>query len=396
MEGRRSLSPLVAVGFALFTDAFLYEVVIPLAPLSPAGITSTSDIASLYCAYALGVVLLTPLCGIVSDRIGRKNPLIVGAIAQLIATFIFASAGSYWILMLARIIQGGASSAAWTAGLAVIAERYPNQRVQKMGLAMLGTTMGALMAPLAGGALYDMGGYLAPFWVSGLIAFVDLILRLTLIPHDQNHIAVPNAMPVLFRNRAVLAAALVAALIACGWGLIEPDVPAFLIDKAGASSTVVGLLFTLSGVAYGLAATPVERLTEWFGRRFAISLGLTIMAVGMPFLVIYPSVILVGTALCLVTIAYACAMNPLLTELADAVDRCAAGAYASVYAIFNIAYAIGTLIGGVVAGPVASHFSVLTASLSIGVILLLSLPLLRWGLISVSAAPAGQTRPDKA
>jgi DHA1 family solute carrier family 18 vesicular amine transporter 1/2 len=371
-------------------------VVIPLAPLSPAGITSTSDIASLYCAYALGVVLLTPLWGIVSDRIGRKNPLIAGAIAQLIATFIFASAGSYWILMLARIIQGGASSAAWTAGLAVIAERYPTQRVQKMGLAMLGTTMGALMAPLAGGALYDMGGYLAPFWVSGLIAFVDLILRLTLIPHDQNHIAVPNAMPVLFRNRAVLAAALVAALIACGWGLIEPDVPAFLIDKAGASSTVVGLLFTLSSVAYGLAATPVERLTEWFGRRFAISLGLTIMAVGMPILVLYPSVILVGTALCLVTIAYACAMNPLLTELADAVDRCAAGAYASVYAIFNIAYAIGTLVGGVVAGPVASHFSVLTASLSIAVILLLSLPLLRWGLISVSAAPTEQTRADKA
>jgi MFS family permease len=89
-------------------------------------------------------------------------------------------------------------------------------------------------------------------------------------------------------------------------------------------------------------------------------------------------------------------MNPLLTELADAVDRCAAGAYASVYAIFNIAYAIGTLVGGVVAGPIASHFSVLTASMSIAVILLLSLPLLKWGLISVSAAPTEQTRADKA
>jgi DHA1 family solute carrier family 18 vesicular amine transporter 1/2 len=140
----------------------------------------------------------------------------------------------------------------------------------------------------------------------------------------------------------------------------------------------------------------VERLTEWFGRRFAISLGLVIMAVGMPILVLYPSVILVGTALCLVTVAYACAMNPLLTELADAVDRCAAGAYASVYAIFNIAYAVGMLGGSVVAGPVASHFSVLTAFLSIGVILLLSVPFLRWGLISVSAAPSEQTRGDKA
>jgi hypothetical protein len=54
------------------------------------------------------------------------------------------------------------------------------------------------------------------------------------------------------------------------------------------------------------------------------------MAVGMPLLVLFPSVIFVGVALCLVTIAYALAINPLLTELADAIDRRAAGAYASV------------------------------------------------------------------
>jgi MFS family permease len=171
--------------------------------------------------------------------------------------------------------------------------------------------------------------------------------------------------------------------------LIEPDVPAFLIDRAGASPTVIGLLFTLSGLVYGLAAAPVERSTERYGRRFAISLGLTVMAVGMPILVLFPSVILVGAALCLVTVAYACSMNPLLTELADAVDRCAA-AYGSVYAIFNIAYAIGMVGGSVLAGPVADRFSVLTAFLSIGVVLLLSLPFLRWGLVSVPVAAKEQ------
>ena len=110
----------------------------------------------------------------------------------------------------------------------------------------------------------------------------------------------------------------------------------------------------------------------------------------MPALVLFPSVIIVGVVLCLVTVAYACAINPLLTELADAVDRCAAGAYASVYAIFNIAYAVGTLGGNVVAGPVTSHFSLLTAFLSIGLIILLCVPLLRWGLISVPVTATEQ------
>ncbi|MBV9733586.1 MAG: MFS transporter [Verrucomicrobia bacterium] len=391
MDGRRSLSPLASVVFALFTDAFLYEVVVPLAPLSPAGINSTSDIASTSCAYALGVIFFTPVCGIVSDRIGRKIPLLIGAIGQLIAMYTFAGATTFWALMLARIIQGGASSATWTAGLAVIAERYPDRRVQKMGLAMVGATIGGFMAPLAGGAFYEMGGYHAPFWISGIIAFVDLGLRFVLIPRDRNHAAVPNAMPVLFRNRAVLAAALVAALVACGWGLIEPDVPAFLVEKAGASSTVIGLLFTLSGLVYWVASTPVDHLAERRGRRSVISLGMTVMAVGLPILVLFPNVILVGVALCFVTVAYACAMNPLLSELADAVDRCAPGGYAAVYAIFNIAYAVGSMAGNAAAGPLTDRFSLLTVFLSIGVILLLSLPFLRRGLILVPA-PTNQSQ----
>ncbi|MBV9877207.1 MAG: MFS transporter [Verrucomicrobia bacterium] len=391
MDGRRSLSPLVSVVFALFTDAFLYEVVVPLAPLSPAGINSTSEIASTYCAYALGVILFTPLCGIVSDRIGRKIPLLIGAIGQLVAMYTFAGATTFSALMLARIIQGGAASATWTAGLAVIAERYPDRRVEKMGLAMVGSTIGGFTAPLAGGAFYEMGGYHAPFWISGMIAFVDLVLRLVLLPSDRHRVAVPNAMPLLFRNRAVLAAALIAALIACGWGVIEPDVPAFLVEKAGTSPTVIGLLFTLSGLVYWVASTPVDRLAERRGRRFAISLGMTVMAVGMPLLVLFPNVILVGIALCFVTVAYACAMNPVLSELADAVDRCAPGAYAAVYAIFNIAYAVGSMAGNAAAGPLTDRFSLLTVFLSIGVILLLCVPFLTRGLI-VIPAPASQSR----
>jgi predicted MFS family arabinose efflux permease len=118
---------------------------------------------------------------------------------------------------------------------------------------------------------------------------------------------------------------------------------------------------------------------------------MTVMAVGMPMLVLFPNVILVGIALCLVTVAYACAMNPVLSELADAVDRCAPGAYAAVYAIFNIAFAAGSMAGNAAAGPLTDRFSLLTVFLSIGVILLLSLPFLRRGLILIPA-PANQSQ----
>jgi hypothetical protein len=47
--------------------------------------------------------------------------------------------------------------------------------------------------------------------------------------------------------------------------------------------------------------------------------------------------------------------------------------------------------GNAAAGPVTDRFSLLTVSLSIGVIRLLSLPFLRWGLISLPA-PANQSQ----
>jgi DHA1 family solute carrier family 18 vesicular amine transporter 1/2 len=374
----RSPFPLIAVGFAIFSDSFLYGLVVPLIPLSPAGVTSEAHIGFLYIGYALGVLLLTPLCGILADRIGRRFPLIAGAIVQLFATFLFAIAGSFEMLMFARIVQGGAAAATWTAGLAVIAEYYPDQRVQKMGLTMLGMTLGSLGGPAFGGLLYDLGGYFAPFWLGGLMVLVDLGMRVTLLPRDQKHTAGHNALPVLLRNRSVLVAALVVALIAGGWGVIEPHVPSHLNKTMGASSTTVGLLFTAAGLAYGLVTSPVQRMTERRGLRDTIVFGLILMAIGMPLLALAPNLILAAAMLCLVSAAYAFAMNPTLTELAEAVDRCAPGAYASVYAVFNIAYSIGMIGGDVVAGSLAHHFSLFAGFLALSVILLASLPLLWW------------------
>jgi multidrug resistance protein len=369
---------MVAVGFGIFSDSFLYGIVVPLTPLSPAGVTSESAIGMLYGGYALGVLLLTPLCGILADRLGRKRPLLAGVLIQFLATLVFAFAPNFWILMLARVLQGGAAAATWTAGLAVVAESYPEDRVQKMGLSMVGMTAGSLIGPLAGGLLYDVGGYFAPFWLAGGIVLVDFVLRLTLLPWDRGHAQLSNPLPILLRDRSVLVASVVIALIAGAWGVIEPHLPGHLAKEFKVSPTFVGLLFTAAGVAYALVTTPVQRMTERRGLRDTISLGLLLMAAGLPLLILSPNVYLTTALLCVVSIAYAYAMNPTLAELADAADRCAPGAYASVYAVFNIAYALGMIGGDFLTGPLAEHFSLLVGFLALSVVLIAAVPLLWW------------------
>ena len=377
-KASRSLRPMIAVGFGIFSDALLYGIVVPLTPFSPANVQSESAIAMLFCGYAVGVLFFTPLCALLADRLGRKQTMLAGVVVQFLATLLFALAPNFWTLMVARILQGGAASATWTAGLAIVAESYPEDRVQKMGISMVGMTVGSLVGPLLGGLFYDAGGYFAPFWFAGFVVVVDLAMRFCLLPWDRGHAPSENPLPLLLRDRGVLVAAFVVLLIAGGWGVIEPYLPGHLTKNFGVSSTVIGLLFTISGVAYAVVTNPVQKLVERRGLRDAITVGLVLMAVSMPLLVMSPNVLLATLFLCLISAAYACAMNPTLAELADAADRCAPGAYASVYAVFNIAYALGMIGADFVTAPLVEHFSIKTGFTVVGLILLASVPVLWW------------------
>ena len=384
-----SLRPMLAVGFAIFSDSFLYGVVVPLTPFSPAKITSESDMAMLYCGYAVGVLLFTPMCGMLADKIGRKKPLLAGAMVQLLATLLIAMAPNFWVMMLARILQGGAASATWTAGLAVVAESYPDDRVQKMGLSMVGMTVGGLLGPLAGGLLYDHFGYVAPFALAGGVVLVDLTLRMTLLPWDQGHQQVANPLMRLLRDRSVIVSAVVVMLIAGGWGVIEPYLPIHLAKQFGTSSSAVGMLFTAAGVAYALVTNPVQRMVEWRGLRDTITVGLVLMAIGLPLMILAPNVYLATLLVCLVSVGYAYALNPTLAELAEAADRCAPGAYASVYAVFNITYALGMIGASTFTDPFVIHYSLLAGFMAVSAVLLAAVPLLWWSYKSrpVTAVP---------
>ena len=102
------------------------------------------------------------------------------------------------------------------------------------------------------------------------------------------------------------------------------------------------------------------------------------MAVSMPLLILSPTLALATVLLCLVSVGFAYAMNPTLAELADAADRCAPGAYASVYAVFNIAYALGMIGVDFFTAPLVTHFSLFIGFLALGLVLLASVPLIWW------------------
>jgi len=70
----------------------------------------------MYGAYALGVLASTPIFGVLSDRIGRRKPMLWGFLVQALATLLFVLHGGVSVALLARLLQGVAAAATWTTG----------------------------------------------------------------------------------------------------------------------------------------------------------------------------------------------------------------------------------------------------------------------------------------
>lgn len=375
------------VAYALFIDYFIYGLIVPLSSCSPAKVTSESQLGLLYAAYACGVLFATPLFGHLGDKLGCRRPMIIGVLLSGFATSLFCFGAHFYLILLARLIQGAAAAATWTAGLALIAENYAEKRVQMMGLTMVGSTAGSVIGPVAGGWLFDKGGYQLPFLITGAMVLVDAILRITFLPPDKGTADKSPDLKGLLLDGSVLIAGLAVAVAAAGWGIIEPLLPVHL-RHAGASPGQVGLLFTISTIAYGLSAPVVARVSEKFAIKKTICCGIAAMALTLPLLSLSDSLLITGFCLCLVNVAYAFVLNPTSAELGNAVDRRGMNCYAAVYAIYNITYSIGMMGSDFVASTVGANMPFQQILLLMSATLLACIPLVLKG---VAAPPPKKT-----
>jgi MFS transporter, DHA1 family, solute carrier family 18 (vesicular amine transporter), member 1/2 len=375
------------VAFALFMDYLIYGLLIPLTPYSPAHATSGEELGMLYGGYSVGVLVATPLFGWLGDRVGYRRLIIGGVALSAAALVLFRFAPQFELLLLARLFQGAASAASWTAGLALIAEHYPERRVEMMGLALMGSTAGSLLGPIMGGLLYEFGGYALPFAVTGALVAVDAGLCLLLLPRPRARPAASSSVWPLLFDRSVVVAATAVGLAAIGWGIIEPLLPPQLV-RSGVPPWVIGLIFTIGSIAYGLSAPLVSWVSNRVPIRVLIAGGTAAMAISLPLLSLYRGAVAAGIGLSLVSVCYAFMLNPTSAELGNAVDRRGMTCYAAVYAIYNIAYAVGQMAASSFASAASASLSFFQVLLCVSGALILFMPLLL-----LRPSPVPQTSP---
>src|SRR5436853_2321453 len=118
MPLRESRSTTVAlVTAACFPDIVAYSIAVPVLPdLSRRLGASPTIIGLLFGSFGVTMLVVSMPMGAVSDRIGRKGPILAGLVVLAASTLMFAYALALPALFIARLMQGAADAITWVVG----------------------------------------------------------------------------------------------------------------------------------------------------------------------------------------------------------------------------------------------------------------------------------------
>ncbi|WP_077927728.1 MFS transporter [Wohlfahrtiimonas populi] len=145
-----------------------------------------------FASYAITQILLQPIFGIVSDKVGRKPALIVGLALFTLGSLILVFASNIYIAILGRIIQG---SGAVSAVVLAMATDLTREQIRSKVMAFIGVSIGLTfgiaisIAPviyyLAKG--YGIFGLCAALGVAGIYVAIKYIPEIPVTPKTSDH-----------------------------------------------------------------------------------------------------------------------------------------------------------------------------------------------------------------
>lgn len=134
-------------------------------------------------AYLAGFAVMTLFWGPLSDRVGRRNVMVISITLYIIASLSCASAASFNQLFVSRVLQGVAASGGFVASRATIRDAFDNHGAQKaMSYIMMLFSIAPAIAPVLGGFLHHLAGWRSIFHFLAAYGLLALLLILRFIP----------------------------------------------------------------------------------------------------------------------------------------------------------------------------------------------------------------------
>lgn len=257
-----------------FNDQRLYMIftitlmaVMGVASLTPAfpGVIShfripAPQIGWLIAAFTLPGIVMTPVTGILADRLGRKTVLVPSLFLFGITGFACFYARSYEVLIVLRFFQGIGASSLGVMNTTLIGDFYePARRQTAMGYNASVLSLGTATYPLLGGLLAT-AGWNYPFILPLLAIPAGIWLVFKLDPHqitgEQNLKAYFGRLWQRINRREVwILFALTFLVFLVLYGSLLTYVPLLLKQRLDASPGKIGMIMSLMSLVTAAIAS---------------------------------------------------------------------------------------------------------------------------------------------
>jgi MFS transporter, DHA1 family, solute carrier family 18 (vesicular amine transporter), member 1/2 len=340
------------VTFATFTDIVAWAIAIPVLPdMSRRLGASPTTIGFLFASFGVTLVSVSIPAGALSDRTGRKTPIVGGLVALAAATLLFAFATSLPWLFAARLVQGAADAVTWVVGFALIADLYgPEERGRVAGIVMSGTSVAVVIGPSLGGWLYEAGGMRLPFTFVTVLATIAAVgfIALRLPDLRSNREVVPVGAVV--RTPAVAACAITVVVLAATLSMYEPVLALHLNASFGMGPARIGYIFGAAAMATAILNPIYGRIADRVGARRLTMIGLALAGAAVPTLSLISSYSSAVALYVFQASMAALAITPSLAYMGEAVAEAGLGSFGVGYGLYNVAWGIGLLSGPALGG----------------------------------------------
>ena len=308
--------------------------------------------------YGLVSATLQPVMGGISDRLGRRKPLILGGLLVMgLGTLGFMLAVRFTDLLLLRALQGVGVAMTIPASMALMAAgTHQMSRGGSMGIYTTLRMGGFVMGPLIGGFLQVHVGFNAAFIAGGGFILLGLLLVqlwVREVPAEETGQA-PNAPKAPLFDLKLLSPGIIgtatATLLMAGAFSMMTTLEQQFNTRLNETAFGFSIAFSALMVSRLLFQVPLGRLSDRIGRKPLIIAGLLLMAPSTAVLGLVTSTLQLTVARLVQGLAAAAIAAPAFALAGDLSTRGGEGRQMSLITSgFGLGIAVGPLLAGVLA-----------------------------------------------
>lgn len=279
---------IILLGALTALGPFTIDLYLPAFPVLEADFDTTAAAIQLtltgtMVGFALGQLIVGPL----SDKVGRRMPLLIVTAVHVVASTAAALAPTLELLSAARVLQGAGAAAGGVVAAAIVRDLFGGRRLVVM-LSRLALVSGVapVLAPLVGSALLLVMPWRGIFVVLAVYGAVMLVSAIVFIPEtlprarrqDKGATTVWQRYRSVFSDRVFVGVLIIGAMTFSGL-FSYLSASSFLFQLTyGFDAQMYGLLFAANSLGLVIGVQVASRLAARFGPQWVLAFSTAVLA----------------------------------------------------------------------------------------------------------------------